>query len=218
MRHSHSHRELIIRYLIVLLVVLSAVASFGSYELESARIVDAGRFGVTAGGVMHAIWLYTGYVAARLGVEYGLFDNFSLGFKGDYSSGESDSLLNLNLNLKTNIAFFDLPIYLGFSLGGELNNRVVDIHDIYHNDTYFSLRGNLTLQAWFVYLGFTFNTVLDDASSGPISANLGLDIEFNDYLSLLGEVGVSFTRPYADVGPGGHYHWPYYSLGVEFIF
>jgi len=194
------------RYLITLLVVLSFVASFGVYELESARIVDAGRFGITAGGVVHVLWLYTGLMAARLGVEYGLSDNFSLGLKGDYSSGESDSLLNINLNLKTNIALFDLPIYLGLSLGGELNNRVVDIHNIYHNDTYFSLKGNLTLQAWFVYLGFTFNTVSDDASSGPISANLGLDIEFSDYLSLLGEVGVSFTRPYADVGQGGHYH------------
>jgi len=206
------------RYLIVLLVVLSFAASFGSYELESARIVDAGRFGVTAGGVLTPAWLYIGFVAARLGVEYGLSDNFSLGLKGDFSYGEGvrNSLLNFSLSLKTNIAFFDLPISLGLSLGGELNNySAYRYHPTYH-ETYLSIKSNLTFQAWFVYLGLTYNIV--DVSCLPTSVDLGFDIEFTDSFSLLTEVGASFTRPYADVGPGGHYHWPYLAIGVEAVF
>ena len=184
------------RYLITLLVILSFAASFGSYELDSAQTVDAGRFGVTAGGM-----LYAGFVP-HLGVEYGLAEHFSVGLRSNYGSG-----FNLCLSLKTNYAFENLPLSLGFSLGGELNSSA--------SETHYSFRNNWIFQAWFLYLGFTLNSDFSDSrDSIELSFSLGFDIEFSESLSLL----IAFGSHTSMSSAPGHSHVVYPGVGMEVIF
>ena len=186
------------RYLIILLVVLSFTASFGSYELDSAQTVGADRFAVTAGG-MFAI--YTGFVP-HLGVEYGLSENFSLSLRGNYS---------LCLSLKTNYAFENLPLSLGFSLGGELNSSASE----QGSEAHYSFRNNWIFQAWFFYLGFTLNSDFSDSrDSIELSLSLGFDIEFNDSLSLLIALGSHTGMSSVP----GHSHGGHLGVGMEIIF
>jgi hypothetical protein len=198
------------RYFITLLVVLSFVASFGSVELESAQIVDSGHFGITAGGMLSVIGLAGGLasIGTHVGVEYGLSEYLSIGLKGDYFhmptfDDGSFTQGDLSCSLKTSFDFTDPPFSLGFSLGGEYYDQAI-IESIDNPDgsnymdhryeTKFNARGNLIFQAWFAYLGLVITSDFDDSTLPPNPIlSLGFDIEFNDNLSMLLELGGVFA-------------------------
>jgi hypothetical protein len=192
------------RYFITLLVVLSFVASFGSYELESARIVGADRFSYTIGAGWDTFGLLDGItdISLHAGFEYGLSEYLSVCFKGNlrfmsYSHSDSNFLgYDFVGCLKTSFDFTDSPFSLGISLGGMLRNDPRYYYDPLLRDDYdasktrLAGRGRLIFQGLFLYLGFQFNT--DDIGYYPgYEIIVGFDFELNDKLNLLVELGSS---------------------------
>ncbi len=181
------------RYLITLLVVLSVTVSFGILRYESADTVGAGRFGISAGGTMGLLGFYGG----GFGLEYGLLDFLSIGFKGDsfytHSGNRGTFSHSFGLNLKGNYDFAGSPFLASLSLGGEYyEHKTSGWEDIIDGDYYtnyrkgFGVKGSLALQAWFVYVGFSLN---EDYGRYYPSGFVGLDIEFCDNFSMLLEFG-----------------------------
>jgi len=180
------------RYLITLLVVLSVTVSFGILQYESADTVGAGRFGISAGGTMSLASFYGG----GFGLEYGLFDFLSVGFKGDsfYTHSGNSSIFShsFGLNLKGNYDFAGSPFLVSLSLGGEYyEHKTSGWEDTIDGDYYtnyrkgFGAKGSLALQAWFVYAGIS----LHESNYGFAPGFVGLDIKFCDYFSLYVEFG-----------------------------
>jgi|GEM_PF-1721572 len=192
------------RYLIVLLVVLSFAASFGVYELESAQIVGADRYSYTVGAGWDTFGLFNGITDISLhgGFEYGLSEYLSLCFKGNLRfmsySHSGSNLLGYNLVgcLKTSFDIPDSPFSVGISLGGMLQNDPRYYYDHLFRDGYdasktrFAGRGRLIFQGLFLYLGFQINT--DFGYYYPMyDIVVGFDFELNDKLNLLVELGSS---------------------------
>jgi hypothetical protein len=183
------------RYLITLLVVLSVTVSFGILQYESADTVGAGRFGISVGGTA-SMALITG---VGFGLEYGLFDFLSIGFKGDHivrhnSGTGSFEGHSFGLNLKGSYDFDGSPFLVSLSLGGEYYDQMrsgwsfVDGVEsfVYNYLKGFGAKGSLALQAWFVYVGFSLN---ESYEPYYVPGFVGLDIEFCDNFSLLLEFG-----------------------------
>jgi len=173
------------RYFITLLVVLSFVASFGFAELQSTKSPGEDSFRLSTGLATH--FTFPDFepitISPHLGIAYGFSDNFSLGLKTNVTYLSHGFLLFIfDLSAKASYPFPDSPFALSGSLGGELMYSLLLV------------KSNLTFQAWFAYVGVTLHSSLTGALP---AANLGVDIEFNDNLNLLFEVGYSFFAPYA---------------------
>jgi len=184
------------RYLIVLLVVLSFVASFGVFGYRYADTVGAGRFGITSGvtvGMFYMNW-------SGFSLEYGLSDYLSVEVAGDYahkpydgSSGFQKGSLSFSLGGSYD---FDGSLFsVGLSLGGLFYEQTKNYlswngeDDIWNHiyNSGFAVGGSLALQAWIVYVGTDYNSMYAELGYAP-PITVGLDIDFNDYIGVLLEL------------------------------
>jgi hypothetical protein len=182
------------RYFIVLLVVLSFVASFGVFGYKCADTVGAGRFGIASGvtaGMFYTSW-------SGFGLEYGLSDYLSIEVAGNYSHKRYDGSYgfqkgNLSFSLRGSYDFGGSPFFVGLSLGGLFYEQTTDDNGyspeegyffIHRHDSGFAGGGSLALQAWFVYVGSDYNTMYAELGYPP-PITVGLDIDFNDYIGVL---------------------------------
>jgi len=183
------------RYLIVLLVVLSSVASFGigMAELQSTRAPGEDSFRLSIGTITK--FSYGKYpqdihfdflgIGPHLGIAYGFSDYFSVGLNTNwvFSPSFTRGLIgDFDLYTKVRYPFPNSPFALSCSLGG-----------LFPIDFYPKITG--TFQAWFAYVGVSLHPYM--ILGVPPWVNLGADIEFSDDLNLLVEIGSSSFLPYA---------------------